>query len=179
MSILRRSAFIIYRFTFSLCRRFEEDPSILAAGGHGLGCYRVNATTHVLNGFVRHNWELNHPATLPGCAPRLALLSLVLRVGGPVTVGTTLLAGYSGELVILYACEICAWSCRIDKNSCKQPCRVGKEWCGGHQAISVYNTGVVVPQRKAVKRVDKQVRIVFILTISGRMTRSLLGDLIR
>ena len=64
--------------------------------------------------------------------------------------------------------------CRIDESKCNVPCPIGKEWCGGHLAMSVQYTGVVVVRSKVVPRPVEVVRVVFILTVSGRF--EILGE---
>ena len=61
--------------------------------------------------------------------------------------------------------DIC---CRIDEQHCNLPCSIGRERCGGANAISVYFTGVYVPKKDIYAKMVDRIRIVFILTLSGK-----------
>ena len=57
---------------------------------------------------------------------------------------------------------------RIGKDKCNMKCPIGKDMCGGKLAMDIFYTGVKVKREKQVPETVDQVRVVFILTVSGK-----------
>ena len=57
---------------------------------------------------------------------------------------------------------------RIKDDNCQMECPGGRETCGGKLAIEVFYTGVTVKREMQKPETKEQVRVVFILTVSGR-----------
>ena len=58
-------------------------------------------------------------------------------------------------------------STRIGVDNCQMECPIGKDKCGGKLAMNVFYTGVSVKKEKKTPNIVEQVRVVFILTVSG------------
>ena len=56
---------------------------------------------------------------------------------------------------------------RIGDDNCYMKCPGGRDTCGGKLAMDVYYTGVTVKREQPPPEVVEQVRLVFILTVSG------------
>ena len=56
---------------------------------------------------------------------------------------------------------------RIGADNCQMECPIGKDKCGGKLAMNVFYTGVTVKKEKQAPKIVEQVRVVFILTVSG------------
>ena len=58
---------------------------------------------------------------------------------------------------------------RIKDDNCHMECPGGRETCGGKLAIEVFYTGVTVKREMQKPETKEQVRVVFILTVSGKV----------
>ena len=57
---------------------------------------------------------------------------------------------------------------RIDEDNCHMKCPDGRETCGGKLAMEVFYTGVTVKREMQKAETKEQVRVAFILTVSGK-----------
>ena len=56
---------------------------------------------------------------------------------------------------------------RIDGDNCMMECPGGGDYCGGKLAMDVFFTGITVKREIQEPAIVNQVRVVFILTVSG------------
>ena len=127
----------------------------MQAGGKHLGCYKDSFDARILKGFVRYDWDLNSP----GFCTRMCSKAGFAFSG--VQYGVECFCGHDKP----------DEKQRIADHNCMMECPDGRDRCGGKLAIDVFYTGVTVKREKREPETVDQVRLVFILTVSGQFLK--------
>ncbi|XP_023349783.1 xylosyltransferase oxt, partial [Eurytemora carolleeae] len=165
---------LILFYCFSECP-VVRDNSILLRGGTRVGCFKDLSSSRLLRGAEIKRWSEN---SVESCVLRCnssGFRYAGVEYGNECFCGDTILDPETSFPV--HRSNITSLQIKDSNCNMKCPSQTANRFCGGFNALELYLSGVISPKPEPPPalqaRQQSSVRIVFLLTLSGRSLRQI------